>query len=256
MARKNIPTEERINSYLLCADTGKGKSYTANKLLHEEYSHIPEDNRFLICPSFYRDIKKTLHKYFTNKDLVFLTMGDEFIPALIQLIDKDRAEVEQKGHYKIDKKGKRVKIPRPPDSIPPYNEFLLMFDDCNQFLRKPGAIYSDLDLLFTNNRHLPLNIIVTQHNFKSSPPCIRKNARQMWLWSTPLGELKQICEEQNELKNNRDFYDYFRFITKPKYSYFHINNKKQGIHKYDDNPVTFKEFKLLRDAGEIDSDDE
>lgn len=254
MARKDIPTHERINSYLLCGQTGNGKTYTANKLLHDKYSHIPEDNRFLICPTFKYD--KTLGGYFTNDELVFKKMNDEFIPALIKLIEKDRKEVEEKWHYRIDKKGKRVKIHRSSNSKPPYNEFILMLDDCIQYLRKPGMSFSQLELLFTMNRHFLLNVIVCQQYYKSCPPCIRENARQIFVWSCPLGELKKICDEKNELKSHQDFYDYFRFITKPKYSYFHINNKKRGVGKYSENPVTFKEFKLLRESGEIDSDNE
>ena len=60
------PTHERIESYLLCAETGKGKTYTARKILHDEFSHIPEDNRFLICPTF--EFDKTLGDYFTNEE--------------------------------------------------------------------------------------------------------------------------------------------------------------------------------------------
>jgi len=111
-------------------------------------------------------------------------------------------------------------------------------------------------LLLTRNRHILLNVIITGQLYKSCSPCIRTNVRQIYLWGCSLGELKKICDETNELKSNKDFYDYFRFITKPEHSYFHINNKKQGVAKYSENPVTFKEFKLLREAGEIDSDDE
>ena len=111
-------------------------------------------------------------------------------------------------------------------------------------------------MLLLKNRHYLLHVFICQQYYKSAPPIVRQNIRQIYLWSCPLGELKKICYDKNELKSNKDFYEYFRFITKPKYSYFHINNKKIGVDKYEENPVSFKEFKLLRDAGEVDSDGE
>lgn len=258
MPKKNKPTHEAIDSYLLCAETGKGKTYTARKILHDKLSHIPEDNRFLVCPTF--DFDKTLGDYFTNEELVFEKMEKEFIPALLQLIQKDRDKIYDKWHYKYDKDGDKIKIKRE-RGTEPYQEYVLMLDDCIQYLGASKRAIDDLTLLFTKNRHYLLHIIVCQQYYKASHPCIRENARQILIWDCNLGELKKICDEKNQLKNNKDFMEYFRFITKPKHSYFHINNKKRGVKKYE-NPVSFKEFKLLRDndmlegEGESDNDDD
>ena len=248
--KKPPPSHERINSYLLGAETGMGKTYKAKQILNEDLSHIPKENRFLICPTFKFD--KTLQDYFENEDLVMEKMTPEFIPALLQLIEKDREEIYEKWHYKYDKNDNKVKIPRKPDTEP-YQEYVLMLDDCIQYLGSGKRTIDHLTLLFTKNRHYLLHLIVTSQYYKAAHPCIRNNARQIYLWQTNLSELNKICDEQNQLNNKDDFREYFRFITKPKHSYFHIDNKKKGIKKYD-NDVSFKEFKILREEGALDSD--
>jgi predicted GTPase len=60
---KPLKSHEKINSYLFCGETGSGKSFTANEILHDKLKHIPEDNRFLVSPTFKFD--KTLKGYFT-----------------------------------------------------------------------------------------------------------------------------------------------------------------------------------------------
>lgn len=252
ISTKPLPSHERINSYLFVAETGLGKTYKAEQILQKELSHIDENNRFLVCPTFNFD--KTLGTYFKNEDLVFDKLNDEFIPAILKLIEKDREEVYDKHHFKYDKNYIKIKIPRAKNTEP-YNEFVLMLDDCIQYLGGKKQSFNNLTTLFTKNRHYGLHLLISAQYYKAAHPAIRTNCRQLFLWNTNLAESKKICDEQCQMRNKQDFLDYFRFITKPEYSSFHIDNKKRGINKYD-NDISFKEFTILRDAGEIYSDSE
>jgi len=249
-------SHERINSHLFCAETGMGKTYTAREILHDQLSHVPEENRILVCPTFKFD--KTLGSYFKNEDLIQDDMQPHiFIPALLQLIEKDRDEIYEKHHYKFDKEGNKVKIPRKPDTEP-YREYVLMLDDCIEYLGAGKQSIKNITLLFTKNRHYLLHLVVCMQYYKSAHPCIRNNARQIYLWQTNLSEMNKICDEQNFINDKDEFKRYFAYITKPKYSYFHINNKKRGKNRYE-NDVSYKDYKTLRDYNELsdsESDDE
>jgi len=89
-------SHKSVQSYLISGKTGSGKTFHSTKILENELSSIPKDNRFLISPTAKDDMDRTLLPYF-DEDNIYNEYDDDFVEnVILELVKGERREIYEK----------------------------------------------------------------------------------------------------------------------------------------------------------------